>query len=136
MGSIFRNQEESLNPRNLGVPILVKCTGDPTLGWLLCCPSCFTAPAECHSLPSQCFCRGNSRNPLRHFYKEPGCSQGGSTHLVGGSPGHEQKLRGTEWQELGGSGGSRSSNVTCGCPFLPYIPSVAAELSEFRISEN
>ena len=33
MGSIFRNQEESLNPRNLGVPILVKCTGDPTLGF-------------------------------------------------------------------------------------------------------
>lgn len=33
MGSIFRNQEESLNPGNLGVPILVKCTGDPTLGF-------------------------------------------------------------------------------------------------------
>lgn len=88
MGSIFRNQEESLNPGNLGVPILVKCTGDLTLGWLLCCLACFIAPVECHS-PRPVLLQRKFPEPSHHFYKELRCSQGGSTHLVGGTPGHE-----------------------------------------------
>lgn len=47
-----------------------------------------------------------------------------------------KSTRGHSDMNLGESGDIWSSDIAGGCPFLPYIIFVSAELLKFRISEN